>query len=762
MRPSRRLLGLLLGRRLPRVSGTLRLSGPREPVLIRRDRYGIAHVQASGDADAAFAVGFCQGQDRAFQLEILLRLARGTLAGLVGTQALPIDRLVRRIGFSRGTAEQLKASHPSLAVDLDAFARGVSAGARLGAGAPAHEFALLRARPTPWSAGDVLAVNRLIAFLIPSNWDAELARLKILVEDGPEALLAIEGQAGRPLPAVSGGDAAVGPAIDALAAGVERLGSAVGLGGASNGWALAGTRTASGRPLLANDPHLAATLPSHWYLVHLETPDWRLAGACYAGTPAVLVGFNGHGAWGVTAGLSDTTDLFVERLEDAVVERRVEHIAVRRGSPVMEEVLVTANGPIVSPALDGVPYALSLRASWQEPRPLAGFLRSFRARSFAEFRSAFEQWPAVPLNLVWADRSGTIGWQLAGEVPRRPDGHGLLPAPGWESPAPWQEHVAFDEMPFVENPPGGVVVTANNQPEGNGAGPFLGDDWLDGYRAQRIHELLQARDDWDVEGSLRLQLDVAPLPWLEIRERVLAAPVSGASEEVRDLLAAWDGNLAPGSPAATAYVIFACRVVLRALREAAPRSAAWAAGKGFHVLAPSTLYGRRRMAQLPGLVEQLPPAELAAALADVAADLRRLGEDPAAWAWGRARPVVLRHPLGLRPPLGRVFDIGPLPIGGDASTVAQAPVTPIDPLGPPSVIPSLRAVIDVGNWEASRFSLAGGQSGNPLSSHYEDLLAPFLRGGGVPIAWSPESVRAATVDTLRLVPLRDAPPSEAA
>ena len=762
MRPSRRLLGLLLGRRLPRVSGTLRLSGPREPVLIRRDRYGIAHVQASGDADAAFAVGFCQGQDRAFQLEILLRLARGTLAGLVGTQALPIDRLVRRIGFSRGTAEQLKASHPSLAVDLDAFARGVSAGARLGAGAPAHEFALLRARPTPWSAGDVLAVNRLIAFLIPSNWDAELARLKILVEDGPEALLAIEGQAGRPLP----------PSAAATRRSARRStrsrrassGSAPPSGSAAprtGGRSPGRERRAAGRcsrttPISPRRSRRTGTS---------SISRRRTGGSPGRATPGHLPFSSASTATGPGASppaCSDTTDLFVERLEDAVVERRVEHIAVRRGSPVMEEVLVTANGPIVSPALDGVPYALSLRASWQEPRPLAGFLRSFRARSFAEFRSAFEQWPAVPLNLVWADRSGTIGWQLAGEVPRRPDGHGLLPAPGWESPAPWQEHVAFDEMPFVENPPGGVVVTANNQPEGNGAGPFLGDDWLDGYRAQRIHELLQARDDWDVEGSLRLQLDVAPLPWLEIRERVLAAPVSGASEEVRDLLAAWDGNLAPGSPAATAYVIFACRVVLRALREAAPRSAAWAAGKGFHVLAPSTLYGRRRMAQLPGLVEQLPPAELAAALADVAADLRRLGEDPAAWAWGRARPVVLRHPLGLRPPLGRVFDIGPLPIGGDASTVAQAPVTPIDPLGPPSVIPSLRAVIDVGNWEASRFSLAGGQSGNPLSSHYEDLLAPFLRGGGVPIAWSPESVRAATVDTLRLVPLRDAPPSEAA
>ena len=341
--------------------------------------------------------------------------------------------------------------------------------------------------------------------------------------------------------------------------------------------------------------------------------------------------------------------------------------------------------------------------------------------------------------------------------PRAPAG------PGLGELGPLARARAFDEMPFVENPPGGVVVTANNQPEGNGAGPFLGDDWLDGYRARRIHELLQARDDWDVEGSLRLQLDVTPLPWLEIRERVLAAPVSGAAEEVRDLLAAWDGNLAPGSPAATAYVILACRVVLRALREAAPRSAAWAAGKGFHVLAPSTLYGRRRMAQLPGLVEKLSPAELAGS-----AGRRRGG--PAAARRGSGRlglgprtprrsPASPRPQAAARPGLRhrpaadrrRRVDRGP----GARHTDRPAGPTLRDPLaargdrrrqlGGKPLLPGRRPV-----GEPALVPLRGSPGALPARRRRSDRLV------------AEASVRAATVDTLRLVPLRDAPPSEAA
>jgi penicillin G amidase len=753
---ARLLLRLALGRRLPRASGTIALPGLADEILIRRDRYGIPHIEARGDEDGAFAIGFCQGQDRAFQLELLLRLARGTVAELVGPAALPIDRLARRIGFARGADEQLAASPAELAAVVGAYARGVSAGGRAGLRRKPHEFVLLRTQPSAWEGVDVVAVNRLIAFLIPSNWDAELARLKVLAEDGPEALLALDGATDQRLPTIVSG--AIEPSVDRLAGEIELLTGVAGIGGASNSWVLSGARTATGRPLLANDPHLAPTLPPHWYLVHVRTGDWELAGASYVGTPVVLTGLNGFGAWGVTAALTDNTDLFVERLDEAgtIRERLVETIHVRGGAPVREEVLVTANGPVISPALEGVSHAISLCATWLEPRPIVGFLRAFKARSFEEFRRSFEHWPAVPLNLVWADASGTIGWQLVGDTPRRLQGAGLVPRPGWEESARWAtDCLPFDELPFLADPQDGVIATANNKPLPEGAGHHLGADWIDGYRAARILELLAGRDDWDVASTLHMHKDVASLPWRELAEIVLATPVTDADAlAARELLRAWDGDVAADSAGATVYVFLAAELVRREVAACAPRSAAWAAGKGFHMLLPTTMYGRRRLGRLASRLRERGDAlEIAEALEATGRGLReRFGDDPAGWAWGRVRPLVLHHPLGLRRPLGRIFDLGPYPLGGDAATIAQAPVETADPAGPPSVVPSLRAVIDVGDWDACRWSMPGGQSGNPLSPHYADLLTFFLDGQGVPIAWSPEAVRAATVTALRLRP----------
>ncbi len=763
----RRLLGRVLGKRLPRTSGTIRVAGPAADITIRRDGFGIPYVDAAGDEDAAFAIGFCQGQDRAFQLELLLRLARGTLAELVGRRGLPVDRLARRIGFTRGADAQLAASGPELAALVEAFARGVTAGAASGLPQRPHELALLHARPSPWEASDVIGVNRLIAFLIPSNWDAELARLKVLVDDGPGALAALDGGRGDDSLPVIGGPAPGAETVDRLAEDLELFASAAafGAGGGSNNWALAGAKTASGRPLLACDPHLAPTLPPHWYLVHVRTDAWQLAGASYVGTPAVLVGFNGHGAWGITSGLVDNTDLFVEQLDGAQVldgerfvpcERRVEVIRVRGAKPVSEEVLVTPNGPILSPVLDGVGRAVSLRATWLEPRPIDGFMRSFKARSFHEFRRCFERWPCVPLNLVWADASGTIGWQLAGDAPRRRRGRGLLPGPGWEPSARWEEApVPFDELPFAVDPAGGAVATANNRPLAEGAEPYLGSDWIEGYRAARILEVLAGRDDWDLAGMLELQLDVVSLPWREIREAILAAPAAGSDgRRGRTLLEAWDGAVAADSGAATVFEFLSSELVWRAVRARAPRSAEWAAGRGFHALVPTTMYGRRRLSQLVRLLREPDvAAEIPDALAATARRLRRLlGDDETRWSWGRVRPFLLRHPLGAARPLGRVFNLGPLPGAGDASTVAQAPVTVSDPAAPPSVVASLRAAIDVGEWDENRFSLPGGQSGNPCSPHYDDLLPLWRQGSGVPIAWSPDAVRRATTVTLRLLP----------
>jgi penicillin amidase len=765
---------LLLGRRLPIIAGRLGVPGIHGPIAIRRDRYGIPHIEAEGDDDAWYGLGFCQGQDRAFQLETLLRAVRGTLAELVGAESLPVDRLSRRIGFYRAAQAQLDALDGEIRSMLEAYVRGVNDGTTVGCRRKAHEFVLLRARPTPFTAADVLGMVKLMCFTLASNWDCELARFKMLTADGPEALMALDPTYPVWLPVTSPPGARAGGAVDRLAEDVALFRAAVGQGGGSNNWAIAPSRTVTGRPLVANDPHLPPSLPPHWYLAHLRTPEWSVAGASFVGGPAFPAGHNGTAAWGNTAGLFDDTDLFIEEIgsdgrsvrqgdEFIPCEVRQEVIQIKGEDPFEEEVLITPRGPIIGPALEGEARTVSLRAVWLDPRPARGLFQIHRARTFEEFRRAFEEWPGLPLNMVYADTSGTIGWQLVGEAPQRRKGWGTIPLPGWDPEVGWEEEpIPFEDMPHLDDPEAGFVATANNQPAAEGECPFLGVDWVDGYRLCRIVETLEARHDWDLKRAQALQMDEMSLAWRELRYAVLALP--GENAEVRQaqaLLQAWDGVLSVSSAAATVFEFFVAEMTQRIVQAKAPRAGQWALGQGFAFLAPQSMfYGRRvshlvRMArdQPEGWFERPWPEEMADALRIVVRALReRYGQSPEQWSWGHIRPLTLRHTVGERPPLAQVFNLGPFAWGGDVNTVGQASGVPGDPVANPSMIASLRMVVDVGEWDASRFVLPGGQSGNPLSPHYDDLLPYWRRGEGVPIAWSDQEVERAARSVLRLVP----------
>ena len=775
----RLLFRLLLGARLPLARGTLLLDAIERPARITRDRWGIPHIEAETDHDAWFALGFCHGQDRAFQVEMLYRVTTGRMAELAGRDALPIDRLARRVGFVQAARAQLALSPPDLRSMLEAYVAGVHAGATRGLRRVPHEFVLLRGRPTRWTAADALAVIGLQSFLLASNWDVELARYKVLLADGPDALAALDPTYPEWLPVTTPSGATAGPAVDRLAEDLAAFREASQPGGASNNWAVAAARTATGRPILANDPHLGATLPPHWYLAHVRTPGWAIAGASFVGGPAFPAGHNGHAAWGITAGLVDNTDLFIEeigpdgtsvRQGDGFMqcELRDERIEVRGRGPVVERVLVTPRGPIVGPALDAEAGAVSLCATWLRARPVEGLLRLHEVRSFAEFRRCFERWPVLPLNMVYADAGGTTGWQLTGEAPRRRGGNNAFPLPGASNAVGWEaESVPFDQMPHVQDPPEGFVATANAKPAQDGAGPHLGFDWLDGYRLERVAAVLAERADWDVAATAALQLDVLSGPWRDLRDVVLAAPRSAPDTAAAlQLLRTWDGRMSADSPAAAVFELFLAEIARRVARAKAPNSYEWVLGRGFHpLLAPHTAFLARRTGHLVRLLREQPEGwfprpwaeEIAHALAAAVETLRgRFGADPRRWSWGRVRPVMLVHAVGQRRPMNRVFNLGPFPWGGDTNTVAQASVDLLDPAANPGYIASLRVVIDVGAWENSRFVLPGGQSGNPMSPHYADQLPLWRHGAGIPIPWSEAAVRAAAVDTLELTPAQRA------
>lgn len=755
-----------LGRRLPITEGVIEVPGLSSPVMIRRDRFGVPHIEASDDADAWYAIGFCHGQDRPFQLETRLRVVRGTLAELIGAEGAHIDLLARRIGFRRhgeAALQALEARHRPL---VDAYARGVGDGATAGLRRRPHPFVLLRSRPTPYEGPDALGFLALQSFALASNWDVELARLAMLRADGPDAVAALDPAYPEWQPTSEGPPA--GLQVSRLGADLAALAEALGLGGGSNNWAIAGTRTATGRPILANDPHLAPLLPPHWYLVHVTTPEWSLAGASFPGAPVVAAGHNGHAAWGVTAGLTDNTDLFLEeigpdgrsvRRGDRFVPCRVLHevISVRGADPIDVDVLITDRGPIVSDVFADAP-AVSMAATWLQPRPLGAMFEMPRIRSFGELRTAFDSFAALPLNVVYADADGSIGWQLVGDVPVRKRGGGAVPLPAADPGTGWEpDPLPFARLPHVLDPPVGFVATANNLPAPEAEG--LGSDFLDGYRVARITELLAERSDWSVNATLEMQMDRISIPWRELQPIVMQAAGEAPGA---DLLAAWDGALQPDSAAATLFEYFLAEMTTAVARAKAPGSADWVLGKGSTSLVPFSGFLVRRVSHLVRLMREQPegwfpegwPSRIRAALAEARARIVAAhGPDPAGWAWGRVRTLTLKHPLGLRPPLDRVFNLGPIPFGGDANTINPAPVDPRQPAANPDfAVASLRMVIDVGNWELARFALPGGQSGNPFSPHYADQLPLWSRGDAIPIAWSPASVGRATRRTLILRP----------
>lgn len=766
---------LLLGKRLPSTSGTMTVSGVNNEVTIRRDNYGVAYIDANNDDDAWFGLGFSQGQDRAFQIEQTMRVLRGTLSELIGPDGLPFDRLSRRMGLHRISEEQIKVLQDDTRQQLEAFARGVTQGMRMGGKKLAHEFTLMKLKePSEMTAVDVLSRLRIMGFGLPANWDSELVRMKILKEDGEEALRDLDPVYPDWLPVTKDPLGNAGPAADRLTEDLAVFQSAIGAtGGGSNNWAVAPARTSTGRPLLANDPHLPPFLPAHWYLAHVRTPDWAVAGPSFVGSPLFASGHNGFCAWGVTGGFADNTDLFVEEVghdgksvregQDFIpCDVAEEVIKVKGKESVVENVLITKRGPIIGPALDGEVGAISMSATWLQPRPIDGWFKLHKAKSFEQFRKLFASLPALTLNVAYADIHGDIGWQFAGDIPKRRKGWGLMPGNGGDPEAGWEdEPVSFDSLPYSQNPDIGFVASANNQPTVSSENePFLGLDWLDGYRFARISEKLASRSDWDVEGMLNLQKDQKSIPWREMKEVLLTASVdSPESKQALSILKEWDGVVSASSPGATVFELFVSEMISRIVKAKAPNTAEWALGKEFHLLVPFTNLPQQRVGQLVKLIKESPsgwferswPEEIGDALGQAVKRLEgKLGEDSAKWAWGKFRPLTLAHPVGEKKPMDKVFNIGPFPWGGDQNTVAQAATPLLDPEGNPYYNPSLRMVIDVGNWDECTFAMPGGQSGNPFSPHYGDQVDAYRDGEPVPIAWSAEEVQRETKATLTL------------
>ena len=759
---------------LPQLDGTARVPGLKARVEVWRDGRGVPHLRAPSGEDLLFAQGYVTAQDRLWQMDLTRRLAHGELSEIFGERTLKLDIENRTLGFRQASERALGELDPGSRQMLEAYARGVNAFISTHQGRLPIEFLLLRYRPRPWQEKDSFAVAWNMAKTLNTSWPDELRRERVCAKVGRELCLdlfpdrsPLDRPVAEPLPARDAspkrGQAAAAqvlaepePVLAALTTVPE--GSLAGLG--SNNWVVNGTHTQSGRPLLANDPHLDHSVPSVWYLIHLKAPGLNVSGASLPGLPAVIIGHNERIAWGVTNTGPDVQDLYVESFNfrdpkkylyhgqwvDATTREEV--IKVRGGRDYSFTVMTTRHGPVVSH--DGN-RELALRWTALEPSGFRfPFLKINQAQDWQEFTNALRDYAGPMQSFVYADVDGNIGFYAAGWVPIRRQGDGTVPSSGSTEDHDWTGYIPFESLPHAYNPSSGIIATANGRIVPDGYPYFITSKWASPYRTARIYELLEAGSRLTVAEMLRIQTDIRPLDDLWLAQQLLAAtakrpPQGTDAQYALSLLRSWDGE-ARADSAAT----LVCQVTRRALRERIlkPRLGDDLSGYRWPM---STVFLENVLTN--NWTRWLPPGDadfdvtLMRSLEEGVQRIPRLlgSRDHAAWRWGNTIPLTFQHPLGGLRFLGRGLNVGPFPQAGTGTTVKQTT---------PSHGVSMRMVVDFANFDSSVQNITLGQSGQVFSPHYRDQFEAWYNGRSFPLLFSDAAVEKGAIHRLTLEPLR--------
>ncbi|MDH5352526.1 MAG: penicillin acylase family protein [Betaproteobacteria bacterium] len=787
-----------LRRSLPQETGEARLAGLEKPVEILRDRFGVPHIFAQSLADATRVLGYVHAQDRLWQMEMNRRTAAGRLAEVLGPPALETDRFLRTLGVRRAALANFARLDKQTQQLLESYAEGVNAFLATDPVLPV-EFWLTGVKPEPWTPADSLGWIKMMAWDLGGNWRSELLRLRLAktmpLERIHELLPPYPGEKYPPIVelqrfyqgleqegvklAVNGvnGDSPHFSHLQTRKIGtVPIYGQSEGLG--SNNWVVSGKRSATGKPLLANDPHLGLTAPAVWYFAHVKTPEFEAIGATLPGVPAIVLGRNSHFAWGFTNTGPDVQDLYLERLDSAgdyltpdgprAFERVDEVIRVKGGEDVRLQVRLSRHGPVISDvsraAQEAAPRGHVVALQWtalrEDDLTMQSALKIASAHDWAGFVGALRDFHAPQQNVVYADTAGNIGFVAAGRVPLRKPGNdlmGLAPAPGWLAKYDWAGFVPFAELPHAYNPASGQVVTANHRVTPPGYAHHITSEWQAPYRAQRIEELLRALPAHNVGSFARIQGDVVSLPARELLPRLLQTrPAGDEARRALRLLGAWDGTMDAERPEPLVFWAW-WRELTRALYADEMGEAfrgQWLARAPFVAAVLEDRDGQSRWCdnvRTPAAetCDALLSQSLDAALADLR---RRYGGDMASWRWGAAHEARHEHrPFGRVPWLARWFDIS-VPSAGDAYTVNVGRNRMEDEARPyaNTHAASLRAIYDLEDLERSLFIHSGGQSGNVLSRHYRSFSAAWARGDYMPMTTGRAQLEAAGAGRLVL------------
>jgi penicillin G amidase len=776
----RRLQPADLAAALPDLTSPQRLRGLTAAVDVWRDPDGVPHARATNTHDAFFAQGFAHAQDRLWHMEYDRRRAQGRWAELAGAAAAPQDVLARRLGLDRSARVDYEGAAAETRTMLEAYAAGVNAFLDTTRTWPV-EFQLLGTRPARWAPWDSVAVFK-IRHVEMGPWQAKLWRARLVRQLGPRlAAYLCPGTPPAPMLIIPPGAESRGSApgeLEALSRDDAALASLPAWLGGSNSWVLAGARTASGRPLVAGDPHRALDTPNCYYQNHLACPDFDAIGLSFPGVPGLShFGHNRHVAWCVTHAMADYQDVFVERFDPTDPTRyefrgewrhaevRHERVEVRGGHPVDVTITVTHHGPVVlgDPA-KGHAVALRYTATAELNRTFDAFVPMLRATSADDLEAAMRPWVEPGNNLVFADnhgRGGTIGYRTRGVVPVRARTNAWLPVPGWDGAHEWTGAIPFEAMPALRDPAVGWIATANSRIVDGDYPYYLGLDYAPDFRTRRLAARLQ-----DLQGATAADMAAIHADRVSIPARSLAAvsnriePLDAGSRAALAILREWDGSMDPDSAAAAVYAAFRARLVRDVLTPLLGPLAgdAFARAPGAPVTHVARLRGR-----LDEWIREDDRTLLAdgddwasamgRALAGAIATLReRLGPDPAAWTWGRLHMTGPRHLLSAAfPDAAGLLDPPSVPAGGDGDTVQAADFLP--GAGFELALTSVaRYVFDLGDWERSGWIVPLGASGHPGSRHYADQTADWAAVQLRPMRYDWARVAAQAETHQRLLP----------
>jgi penicillin G amidase len=733
-------LYIFLGRSLPETSGEIKLQGLNETVVVVRDEYGIPHIQAKNEHDLFLAQGYVQAQDRLFQMDLSRRQASGRLSEVIGDATIERDQYFRTLGLRRAAEASYDQYSEQGKNTLNWFTEGVNL--YINQMKEAHklpiEFTILGYQPETWTAVDSLTIGKYMAFDLGGNWEDQAFRQYLLQNFPKDKAYDLFPTYPKDAPfIISKSEIDFGKTLTSAIIPHEFNGS--------NNWVVAGSKTKSGKPILADDPHLSLGTPSIWYQMHLEAPEVNVSGVIFAGIPGIILGHNDSIAWGVTNTGPDVQDLFIEKrnpnnLEEFLfmgkwekAEVLEEPIKVKGGETIDYQVTITRHGPILSEFAGDAGKGMELALQWTalEPSPeLEAVLNMNKAKSWGEFEKALEKFHTPTQNFVFAANDGTIAYKANGKIPIRKKGDSLLPVPGWTGEYEWEGYIPFNELPKVVNPKEGFISTANNKVINNDYPYHISHHWAQPFRQLRIQEFLLDKENLTVKDMQALQMDQMNLQakeFVPILLKQLPKNLSQQQKEIVQVLEKWDyqDNVELGAP--LIFHLWMKNIKATLFEDDIPEEMLQLFGGQKQAI--DELLRRAAVGEPGPWITSKGGLEAVVerSFNETISEIQKMyGEKVESWKWGSYHKVQFTHPLSSVKPLNYLFNFdSSIPVGGSSVTVQAAS---FDQDGTVNHGGSWRFIIDAADFTKGYHIVGPGQSGHVLSKWYHNQMEDWVNG----------------------------------